>query len=79
MATSKAKTAETDPVKLMLAYLCVNDASVLGGKVATLDRFGLLDSEQALVCGIDERAITDARYKRKKKTKPEKANKERTR
>ena len=76
MSTRNRKTEGTDAIKLMLAYLCVNEVTGLADKVATLDRFGLLDYELALVCGVDERAIRDSRYKRKRRnSKPAQAKK----
>ena len=57
-----------DSIKLMLAYLCISkeaEASLVR-KVEVLDRFELLDSEIATVCGASAQSVRNARLQRKK-------------
>lgn len=55
------------PETRMLAYLCVKDAGGLREKVDILDRFGLADTEIALICNNGLQALRNARQSNKKK------------
>lgn len=61
-------TTNGDAIKLMLAYLCIAkeaEASLIR-KVEVLDRFQLLDSEIATVCGASTQSIRNARLQGKR-------------
>lgn len=60
---------EKDPVRLMLAYLCVSTEpqSSLVRKVEILDRFGLTDEEIGNVCGCSKQVVAISRFRAKQK------------
>lgn len=61
-------TTNDNSIKLMLAYLCIAkeaEASLIR-KVEVLDRFKLIDSEIATVCGASAQSIRNARLQRKR-------------
>jgi hypothetical protein len=61
---SNRSSADSDSIRLMLAYLCVateKEAS-LERKVEILDRFALADTEIATVCGSKVQSIRNARH-----------------
>lgn len=59
---------EKDPVRLMLAYLCISTEpqSSLVRKVEILDKFGLTDEEIGKVCGCSKQVVANSRFKRKR-------------
>jgi hypothetical protein len=65
----KKKMIENDDtIKLMLAYLCISkeaEASLLS-KVEILDRFKLTSAEIAIVCGVSNQSVMNARVLLKK-------------
>jgi len=73
----KELPAKTNPETLMLAYLCIKDEDGLVQRVAILDRFGISDTDMAIVCGVALQSIRDARQKRKK-DKPNKGSRNST-
>ena len=77
-ATSmKSEGSSNDPIRLMLAYLCVateKEAS-LDRKVEILDRFALDDKQIATVCGSAVQSIRNARQLLKKHGSAGKKNK----
>jgi len=74
--TKKQKVDGAASDTLMLGYLCVQNIESLGEKVLVLDRFGLTDADLAAVCGVEQPAIRDARYKHKKKSRKGRERKE---
>ena len=54
---------------LMLGYLCISTEieSSLTRKVEILDRFGIEDSEIAIICGSSVQVVRNARYAKNKK------------
>jgi hypothetical protein len=76
MTAPNAKEA-TDPVRLMLAYLCiaVDKEASLESKVAILIRFDLSNDEIAKVCGSKAQSVRNARTTLNKHRTPKKSNK----
>jgi hypothetical protein len=68
---SPTERDEKEPIRLMLAYLCVategREASLVR-KVAILDRFGLTDKEIARVCNVTPQSVANARLARKQRS-----------
>jgi hypothetical protein len=57
----KITQSETSPELLMLGYLCVKGSDSLNEKVSILDRFGLVDSDIATICGSAIQSVRNAR------------------
>ena len=55
-----------DRAELMLAYLCIRDVEGLPKQVAILDRFGLPSTQIALLCGVADGSVRNARMESKK-------------
>ena len=66
---------QDNTVRLMLAYLCVGAEKTLERKVELLDRFKIVDSEIAAVCGCALQSIRNARQQNKKIAKKTKKTK----
>ena len=66
---TKTITPETSPENLMLGYLCIKGVEGLSEKVSILDRFGLADSDIAIISNCAVQSVRDARQKFKKKSK----------
>lgn len=68
MKAEKDSEALYDPVRLMLAYLCIatEKESSLERKVEILDRFELSTAEIAQVCGSAQQSVRNARQYLKK-------------
>lgn len=66
---------QDNTIRLMLAYLCVGSEKTLERKVELLDRFKLVDSEIAAVCGSALQSIRNARQQYKKIAKKTKTTK----
>lgn len=62
---------EDSAIRLMLGYLCIaNEAEAsLVRKVEILDRFGLSDTEIAVICGVAQQSVRNARLTLKKSSK----------
>lgn len=60
---------EEDPVRLMLAYLCISTEpqSSLVRKVEILDKFGLTNEEIGKVCGCSTQVVRNSRFLAKRK------------
>ncbi len=69
---AKSEPQATDRSTLMLAYLCVRGVDGLASQVQILDRFGLLDTDIATICGAAVQSVRNARVEYKK---PKKASK----
>jgi hypothetical protein len=63
------EVAPNEPLRLMLAYLCVatEKGASLEQKLDILDRFGLTDVEISKVCGSKMQSIWNARHNKKGK------------
>ncbi len=62
------KDDEAKAIRLMLGYLCISketEASLVR-KVEVLDRFDLVDSEIATICGCSQQSVRNARQLMKK-------------
>ena len=65
-SSKKRNSARATPHTLMLAYLCIRDVGGLNDRVSILDRFGLIDSEIAVVCDVAEQSVKNARQRNRK-------------
>jgi hypothetical protein len=61
--------SETSPEILMLGFLCIKGADSINEKVSILDRFGLADSDIAVVCNCAVQSVRNARQQNAKKPK----------
>jgi hypothetical protein len=65
-AKSGPNVPEASAEILMLGYLCIKGADNLVEKVGILDRFGLADTDIALICGSAAQSVRNARQKKSK-------------
>lgn len=73
---SDIEKAGGDPVRLMLAYLCIasEKAASLETKVDILSRFALTDKEIATVCASGVQSVRNAKHHLRKHGKKAKAS-----
>jgi hypothetical protein len=61
--------SETSPELLMLGFLCIKGIDNLNEKVSILDKFGLTDSDIAIICGCARQSVRNARQNNLRKAK----------
>ena len=63
MSKKIIENSETSPEILMLGFLCVKGTENMVEKVGILDRFGLADTDIAIICDCAVQSVRNSRQK----------------